>query len=81
VNLTTCEYRVLERLMLRAGRPLSATELAEHMYEEDTERESNVIAQLICRLRRKLDPLGRIGPIETVYGGGYRFAVPRGRTA
>ena len=50
------------------------------MYAEEMERESNVIAQLIFRLRRKLDPLGRICPIETVYGGGYRFAIPRGRS-
>lgn len=79
VDLTTREYRVLEQLMLRAGGVISATELAEHMYGEDVERESNVIAQLICRLRRKLDPLGRVTPIETLYGGGYRFTVPRGR--
>ena len=80
VELTTYEYRLLEHLMLSAGRTLSVAELAEHMYEEDLERESNIIAQLILRLRRKLDPHDRIRPIETVYGGGYRFAVPRGRT-
>jgi two-component system response regulator PhoP len=78
VDLSTYEYRLLEQLMLHAGRPLSATELTEHMYEEEMERESNVIAQLIFRLRRKLDPLGCLRPIETVYAGGYRFAVPRG---
>jgi len=80
VDLTTYEYRVLEHLMLRAGQPLSGRELSEHLYEEELERESNIIAQLICRLRRKLDPLDRIRPIETVYGGGYRFAVARGRS-
>jgi DNA-binding response OmpR family regulator len=37
------------------------------------------VQYFICRLRSKLDPTDRIRPIETVYGGGYRFAVPRGR--
>jgi two-component system response regulator PhoP len=78
VELTSYEYRVLEHLMLRAGQTLSGTELLEHLYEEGLERESNVIAQLICRLRRKLDPLDQTRPIETVYAGGYRFAVTRG---
>ncbi|MEJ1963938.1 MAG: response regulator transcription factor [Gammaproteobacteria bacterium] len=78
VDLTNFEYRVLEHLMLTAGQTLSTTELAEHLYEEEVEREGNMIAQLICRLRHKLDPLDQIKPIETVYAGGYRFAVTRG---
>jgi two-component system response regulator PhoP len=81
VDLTSYEYRLLELLMLHAGKALSATELTEHMYEEAMERESNVIAQLIFRLRRKLDPLSVLCPIETVYGGGYRFVIPRGGSA
>lgn len=78
IDLTNYEYRVVEYLMLHAGEPLTSTQLAEHMYQEEIELESNFIAQLICRLRRKLDPQDRIKPIETVYGGGYRFAVGRG---
>jgi two-component system response regulator PhoP len=78
VELTSYEYRLLEHLMLKAGQVLSAIELAEHMYEEEVERESNLVAQFIWRLRRKLDPQDRIRPIENVYGGGYLFAVPRG---
>ncbi len=81
VDLTTYEYRLLHYLMLNAGRTVSSTELAEHMYAEEMERESNIVAQLVCRLRRKLDPLDLIRPIETVYGGGYRFIVPRGGSA
>jgi two-component system, OmpR family, response regulator PhoP len=80
VDLTTYEYRILEHLMLKTGDILSGTELAEHMYEEALERESNIVAQLICRLRRKLDPHDRIRPIENLYGGGYRFTVARGPT-
>lgn len=78
VDLTTFEYRLLEHLMLSAGSLLSVLELSEHMYEETAERESNIVQQLVFRLRRKLDPMGHIQPIETVHGGGYRFAVPRG---
>lgn len=78
VELTSYEYRLLEQLMLHAGKPLSATELSEHMYQEEMERESNVIAQLVFRVRRKLGALGAGNPIETVHGC-YRFAIPRGR--
>jgi two-component system, OmpR family, response regulator PhoP len=78
VDLSTFEYRLLESLMMNAGKALSGIELAEEMYQDQTERESNIVAQLIFRLRKKLDPLDRFRPIETVYGHGYRFAVPRG---
>jgi two-component system response regulator PhoP len=81
IDLTNYEYRLLHYLLLNAGRTISGTELAEHMYAEEMERESNIVTQLICRLRQKLDPLGLIRPIETVYGGGYRFVIPRGGSA
>jgi two-component system response regulator PhoP len=79
LDLTTYEFRLLQVLMLNAGKVLSATALAEHIYDESADHESNVVQFFISRLRRKLDPTDRIKPIETVYGGGYRFAVPRGR--
>jgi two-component system response regulator PhoP len=81
LDLTTFEFRLLEYLMLRAGQVLSGTELTEHMYDESVERESNVISHFICRLRRKLDPTDELKPIDTIYGGGYRFRIPRGRSA
>jgi len=77
VELTTYEYRILEHLMLRAGEVISKTELNERLYDEDMERESNVIEVLIGRLRRKLDPDDQIRPIETLRGRGYRFSLPR----
>jgi len=77
VELTTFEYRILEHLMLRAGEVVSKTELTERLYDQDFERDSNVIEVLIGRLRRKLDPEERVRPIETLRGRGYRFAVPR----
>ena len=77
VDLTTFEYRILEHLMLKAGEVISKTDLTEHLYEQDFERDSNVIEVFIGRLRRKLDPDDRFKPIETLRGRGYRFALPR----
>jgi two-component system response regulator PhoP len=77
VELTTFEYRILEHLMLRAGEVISKSELTERLYDQDFERDSNVIEVFIGRLRRKLDPQDQIKPIETLRGRGYRFALPR----
>jgi two-component system, OmpR family, response regulator PhoP len=77
VELTTFEYRILEHLMLRAGEVVSKSELTERLYDQDFERDSNVIEVLVGRLRRKLDPEDRLHPIETLRGRGYRFALPR----
>lgn len=73
VELTSFEYKVLEYLMLHAGEVISKTRLTEHIYDEDFERDSNVIEVFIGRLRRKLDPDGVQRPIETLRGRGYRF--------
>jgi two-component system response regulator PhoP len=59
--------------VLHAGKVVSKTELSEHVYAEDMERDSNVIEVLLGRLRRKLDPERRHDPIETLRGRGYRF--------
>jgi two-component system, OmpR family, response regulator PhoP len=77
VDLTTFEYRILEQLMLRAGEVISKTELTERLYDQDFERDSNVIEVLVGRLRRKLDPEDNLKPIETLRGRGYRFALAR----
>jgi two-component system, OmpR family, response regulator PhoP len=77
VELTSFEYRILEHLMLKAGEVISKTDLTEHLYEQDFERDSNVIEVFVGRLRRKLDPEDRIKPIETLRGRGYRFALSR----
>ncbi len=74
VELTAFEYRVLEYLVLNAARVVSKTELTDHLYEQDFDRDSNVIEVFIGRLRRKLDPEGKLNPIRTVRGQGYRFA-------
>jgi two-component system, OmpR family, response regulator PhoP len=77
IELTTFEYRILEHLMLRAGEVISKGELTERLYDQDFERDSNVIEVLVGRLRRKLDPEERLKPIETLRGRGYRFALAR----
>ena len=80
VELTTFEYRILEHLMLRAGEVISKAELTERLYDQDFERDSNVIEVLVGRLRRKLDPHDRLKPIETLRGRGYRFSLARQAT-
>ena len=71
--MTTFEYNALEYLATRPGRVVSKTELTEHLYDQDFDRDSNVIEVFIARLRKKLDPEGTLKPIATVRGRGYRF--------
>ncbi len=73
VDLTGHEYRILEYLMLHAGEVVSKTELTEHIYDQDFDRDSNVVEVLIGRIRRKVDPDGDCKPIETLRGRGYRL--------
>ena len=77
VELTAYEYKVLEYLMLHAGQVVSKTDLTEHLYEQDFDRDSNVIEVFVGRLRRKLDPENRYNPIETLRGRGYRLTLER----
>jgi len=77
VELTAFEYKVLEYLMLHADEVISKSELSDHLYEEETDRDSNVLEVLMGRLRRKLDPDKTLNPIETLRGRGYRFTLAR----
>ncbi len=77
VDLTAYEYRVLEYLVMHAGEVVSKSTLTEHLYNEDEERDSNVIEVFIRRLRTKLDPEGTLNPIATQRGSGYRWNLPR----
>jgi two-component system response regulator PhoP len=77
VELTAYEYKLLEYLILHAGTVISKTELTEHLYQEDEDRDSNVLEVLVGRLRRKLDPDRALNPIETLRGRGYRFRLER----
>ncbi len=77
IDLTGYEYRIIEHLMMRAGEVISKTELTDRLYDQDFERDSNVIEVFIGRLRKKLDPDNTLKPIETLRGRGYRFALER----
>jgi len=77
VELTAYEYKLLEYLILHAGTVISKSELTEHLYQEDEDRDSNVLEVLVGRLRRKLDPERTLNPIETLRGRGYRFRLER----
>ncbi len=75
LDLTAFEYKVIEYLLLNPGKVISKTELTEHIYSQDFERDSNVIEVFVGRLRKKLDPNGSLVPIETLRGRGYRWAL------
>ncbi len=77
IELTSYEYRIIEHLMIRAGEVISKSELTDRLYDQDFERDSNVIEVFIGRLRKKMDPDNQIKPIETLRGRGYRFALER----
>ncbi len=75
IELTAYEYKVLEYLAMHHGEVVSKTELTEHIYEQDYDRDSNVLEVFIGRLRRKLDPNNTYKPIETLRGRGYRLSI------
>jgi len=70
IKLTSHEYRLLAYLMHHSGRVVSRSELVEHLYEQDFDRDSNTIEVFIGRLRKKLPA----DVIETVRGLGYRMS-------
>jgi two-component system, OmpR family, response regulator len=72
VKLTSHEYRLLAYLMHHQGRVVSRTELVEHLYDQDFDRDSNTIEVFVGRLRKKLG----VEVIETVRGLGYIAAAP-----
>ena len=72
VALTALEYRTLSYLMHHGAKVVSKTELIEHIYGQDFDRDSNVIEVLINRLRKKLG--ARL--IKTRRGQGYQLTTP-----
>lgn len=68
VKLTSLELRLISYLMHHEGKVVSRTELIEHLYDQDFDRDSNTIEVFVGRLRRKLDPTF----IQTVRGLGYK---------
>ena len=72
VPLTSHEFRVLSYLLHHKGEVVSRTDLTEHIYAQDFDRDSNTIEVFVGRLRKKLPA----GLIETVRGLGYRLVDP-----
>ncbi len=77
LRLTSLEYRLLHYLMMHQGRVISRTELVEHLYDQDFDRDSNTIEVFVGRLRKKVGP----DRIETVRGLGYRLTPLPGEPA
>jgi len=67
IKLTSHEYRLLSYLMHHTGRVVSRTELVEHLYDQDFDRDSNTIEVFVGRIRKKLG----VDVIQTVRGLGY----------
>ncbi|UXM96281.1 response regulator transcription factor [Bartonella sp. HY329] len=72
IKLTSHEYRLLAYLMHHEGEVISRTELVEHLYDQDFDRDSNTIEVFVGRLRKKLG----VDIIETIRGMGYRLKKP-----
>jgi two-component system OmpR family response regulator len=72
VKLTSQEYRLLAYLAHHRGKVVSRTELVEHLYDQDFDRDSNTIEVFVGRLRKKLD----VNLIQTVRGLGYSLDAP-----
>ncbi|WP_180897658.1 response regulator transcription factor [Martelella soudanensis] len=72
LRLTSHEYRLLSYLMHHQGEVVSRTELTEHLYDQDFDRDSNTIEVFVGRLRKKIGA----DWIETVRGLGYRMQAP-----
>lgn len=73
LDLTAYEYKILEYMMLHATEVITKAALIDYLYEQDYDRDSNVIEVFIARLRKKLDPEGQSKVIETLRGRGYKF--------
>ena len=71
IKLTSHEYRLLAYMMHHNGRVVSRTELVEHLYDQDFDRDSNTIEVFIGRLRKKIP----VDVIKTVRGLGYRLSA------
>jgi len=71
VSLTSHEYRVLDYLMHHPDQVVSRSDLIDHIYAQDFDRDSNTVEVFIARLRKKLPE----GAIETLRGSGYRLVA------
>ena len=73
MELTAFEYKILEYMLRRQGEVISKTVLTDYLYDQDFDRDSNVIEVLVGRLRKKLAVYDGFAPIATLRGRGYQF--------
>jgi len=71
IKLTSHEYRLLSYLLHHQGKVISRTELTEHLYDQDFDRDSNTVEVFVGRLRKKIGS----DMIETIRGLGYRLGA------
>ena len=74
VKLTAQEYKLLSYLLHHKGKVVSRTELIEHIYDQDFDRDSNTIEVFVTRIRKKLGA----EVITTIRGLGYSLDDPAG---
>ncbi len=74
-ELTSFEYNTFEYMALNPNKVVSKVTLTEHLYDQDFDRDSNVIEVFMMRLRKKIDPENTLKPITTLRGQGYRFEL------
>ena len=72
IKLTSLEFRLLAYLMHHKGKVVSRTELVEHLYDQDFDRDSNTIEVFVGRLRKKLG----VDVLRTIRGMGYCVSEP-----
>jgi two-component system, OmpR family, response regulator len=72
VKLTSLEFRLLSYLMHHKGKVISRTELVDHLYDQDFDRDSNTIEVFVGRLRKKLG----VDVLHTIRGMGYCVSEP-----
>ncbi len=82
LELTSREFALLELLALEPGRTFSRTAITEKLYDEESDRDSNVIDVFVARLRKKLDAAGLPGSevVRTQRGAGYRLEASAARS-
>lgn len=73
IELSEKESQLLEYFMRHTGQLLTHTQIHQHLWKEDEQPSSNVLAALIRLLRRKIEAPGETPLVHTVYGKGYRF--------
>ena len=76
MSLTSFEYKILEYMIRHPGQVISKQRLTDYLYDQDFDRDSNVIEVFVGRLRKKLAASDDFAPIQTLRGRGYQFVVP-----